>query len=75
MLPDSKMNELGSSNQEVSPSTDKNTRVILIPCCAWKYDPTAISSGGDFPSSWGVSCYDRCVLSEGQKNTSWIGIS
>ena len=39
--------ELRSSNQEASPSADKNTRVILVPCCAWKCVPAAISSGVD----------------------------
>ena len=30
VLPDSKETELGSSNQEVSPSAGKNTRVVLV---------------------------------------------
>ena len=30
--PDSKETELGSSNQEASPSAVKNTGVVLVPC-------------------------------------------
>ena len=29
--PDSKDTELGSSNQEASPSAGKNTRIVLVP--------------------------------------------
>ena len=47
MSPDSKETELGSSNQKASPSAGKNTRIILVPCCAWKCDPTVISGGVD----------------------------
>ena len=32
--PDSQETELRSSNQEVSPSADKNTRVVLVSYCA-----------------------------------------
>ena len=45
--PDSKETELGSSDQEVSPSVGENARVVLVPCCAWKCVPTAISGGVD----------------------------
>ena len=45
--PDSKETELGSSDQEASPSAGKNTRMVLVPCCAWKCVPTAISGGVD----------------------------
>ena len=45
--PDSKETELGSSNQEASPSVGKNTSVVLVECWAWKCVPTAISSGVD----------------------------
>ena len=40
--PDSKETEVGSSNQEASPSTGENTGVVLVPC-----SHTAISSGVD----------------------------
>ena len=43
--PDSKETELGSSDQEVSPSAGRNTSIVLVPCHAWKCVPTAISSG------------------------------
>ena len=45
--PDSKETELGSSDQEASPSAGKNTRIVLVPCRAWKCVPTAISGGVD----------------------------
>ena len=41
--PDSKETELGSSDQEASPSADKNTGIVLVPCCTWKCVPAAIS--------------------------------
>ena len=49
MSPDSKETELGSIDQEASPSAGKNTEVVLVlvPCCAWKYVPTAILGGVD----------------------------
>ena len=45
--PDTKDTELGSSDQEVSPSSGKNTRIVLMPCRAWKCVPTAISGSVD----------------------------
>ena len=47
VLPDSKETELGSSDQEASPLEGKNTRIVLVPCRAWKCVPTAISGGVD----------------------------
>ena len=47
MLPDSKETELGSSDQEASPSAGKNTGVVLVPCHTWKCVPTAIFAGVD----------------------------
>ena len=47
MLPDSRESELGSNDQEASPSASKNTRVVLVPCPAWKCVPTAISHDVD----------------------------
>ena len=47
VLSDSKEFELESSNQEASSSAGKNTGVVLVPCCAWKCVPTAISGGVD----------------------------
>ena len=47
MLPDSKETDLGSSNQEASPSAGKNTGIVLVPCCARECVPTAISGGVD----------------------------
>ena len=46
--PDSKETELGSSDQEASPSAGKNTRVVLVPCSRMEVrSPTAISGGVD----------------------------
>ena len=45
--PDNKEAELGSSDQEASPSASKNTGVVLVPCRVWKCVPTAISGGVD----------------------------
>ena len=45
--PDSKETELGSNNQEASPSAGKNTVVVLVPCRAWKCVTTAISGDVD----------------------------
>ena len=42
---DSKDTELGSSNQETSPPTSKNTSAVLVPCRTWKSVPAAISGG------------------------------
>ena len=47
MLPGSKETEFGSSDQEASPSAGKNMGIFLVPCCAWKCVPAAISSGMD----------------------------
>ena len=37
--PDSKEAELGSSQQEASPSAGKNTRIILVPCSPMEERP------------------------------------
>ena len=44
---DSKEAEIGSSDQDPSPSAGKNTGVSLMSCCAWICVPTAISGGVD----------------------------
>ena len=49
VLPDSKETELGSSDQEASPSAGKNIEIALAPCRAWKCVPPAISGGVDIP--------------------------
>ena len=57
MPPDSKEIQRGSSDQEASPTAGKNTGVVLVPCCACKCIPTAISGGVDISKvSW---CYNR----------------
>ena len=45
VLSNSQETKFGSSNQEASPSAGKNTRIVLVPCRAWKCVPTAISGG------------------------------
>ena len=47
MLPDSKETKLGRGYQEASPLAGKNTGIVLVQCCTWKSDPTAISGGMD----------------------------
>ena len=47
LLPNSKKTEIRSSNQEVYPSAAKNTGIVLVPCRAWKFVPTASSGGVD----------------------------
>ena len=44
---DSKETNLGSCDQEASTSVCENTKVVLVPCHAWKLVPTAISGGVD----------------------------
>ena len=41
--PNSKETELESSDKEASSSAGKNTRVVLVPCRAWKCVPGATS--------------------------------
>ena len=45
VLPDSKKTKPGNSDQEASPLADNNTRIVLVPCHAWKCVPTATSIG------------------------------
>ena len=42
---DRKETELGSSNQEFSPSAGKNTRVNIVPCLCMEVRPYSISGG------------------------------
>ena len=51
----SKETEFGSNNQDTPPSASRNTGIFLVPCCAWKYVPTAISGGMDI--SEGLGCH------------------
>ena len=44
-MPDSKETKLGSSNQEVSTSAGKNSRVVLVLYHTWKCVPTDIFGG------------------------------
>ena len=53
---DSKKTKLGSSKQEASPSAGKNNVLVLVPCHAWKFVPTAI------PSSVDISKVPGCHL-------------
>ena len=47
MPPNSKETKLENSDQDASPSAGKNTGIVLVPYCAWKCVPTAISCGMD----------------------------
>ena len=64
VLPNSKETELGSSDQEASPSVGKNTGILLVPCHERKCGPKAISGGVN------ISEVPGC-----HKITSWIGVS
>ena len=44
---DNKETELGSSDQEDSPSAGKITGVVSVPCHEWKCVPTVNSGGVD----------------------------
>ena len=70
VLSDSKETEIGSNNQEVSPSAGKNTGVFLVLCHRCKHVPTTkFQVICIFMGSLGVIiCYDRRVHSEGHKN-------
>ena len=39
VMPDSKETELGSSDQDASPSVGKNTGVALVPCSCMEVHP------------------------------------
>ena len=36
---------------KTSPSAGKNTGIVLVPCHAWNYAPTAISGGVDISNA------------------------
>ena len=59
--PDSKETELGSSDQEASPSAGKNTAVVLVlvSCHAWKCVLQLFPVVWMFLRLLGVICYDR----------------
>ena len=57
--PDSTETQVGSSNQEASPSAGKNSGLVLVPCRAWKCVPTAISGVVNISKVRGVICYNR----------------
>ena len=53
VLPDSKETELGSSNQEASPSVGKITRIVLVPYWRMKVSPYSYFQWcGYFWGSW-----------------------
>ena len=54
--PDSKETELGSSNQEASPSVGENTGIVLVPFHSWKCVPQL------FPVVWIFSEIPGCHL-------------
>ena len=79
--PDIKESKLESSNQEVFPSTGKNTEIVLVPCPTWKCASTAISSDMDIhevsgchflqqmSSQWGSEKLIQGLISELKKMT------
>ena len=70
---DNKETKLGNSDQEAPPSANKNSGVVLVPCCAWKCVPKAIALGlllaiFLFSGTLVVICYSKWVFSETHKN-------
>ena len=53
MPPDSKETELGSSDQEASPSAGKNAGVVLVPCLRMEVHPAAVSGVLDISEALG----------------------
>ena len=70
--PDSKETELGSSDQEASPSAGKNTGIVLVPCRAWKCVPTATSGGVDISVVPERHLLRQMSSHEGHKNYSKV---
>ena len=78
MPPARKETEFGSRDQEASPSAGKNTRIFLVPCCAWKCVPTAISDGLDICEVTGCHLLQQIVTEFSVRVTeitSRIGVS
>ena len=59
VLLDSKETELESSNQEASPSTGKNTRIVLVPVLHGSMSLQLFPVVWTFPRSLGVICDDK----------------
>ena len=72
---DSKQTKLGSSDQEASPSADKNTGVVLVSCRTWKCVPTAISRGVNISEVSGCHLLQQISSQQDHKITSRIGCS
>ena len=69
VVPDSKETKLGISNQEASPTADKNTGVVLVPCLHMEVPPYCYFWWcGYFWGPWVSFFYNRWHLSEGHKN-------
>ena len=74
--PDSKETKLGSSGQEASPTGDKNTGVVLVPCLAHgNMFLQLFSVVWIFSMSLGVICYDSEFSVRITKITSRTGVS
>ena len=69
---DSKETELGSSDQEASPSAGKNMGLVLVPCLHMEVHPTTNFDGVDISQVPG--CHLE-VLLEGHNFFSTIGVS
>ena len=63
-----KETELWSSDQEAFPSADKNTGVVLVPCCAWKCVPTGKSDDVDILKVLGCHLLRQMSSPEGHEN-------
>ena len=66
---DSNETKLGSSDREACPSAGKNTRVVLVPCRAWKCVP------GYFRGPWVSFATTDEFSMRVTKITSLVGVS
>ena len=67
VLPDGEESEVGSSNQEASPSASKNIWVSLVLFAHGSESLQLFQMVWIFLRSLGIICYNRQVLSEGYK--------
>ena len=75
VLPVRKETELGSSNQESSPSAGKNTGIVLVLCHAWKCVPTAISSDVDISEVPGCHLFQQMSSQLGSRKLLQVLVS
>ena len=76
MPPDSKETELGSGDQEASPSAGKNTELVLVPCSRMEVSPYSYFWWcGYFRGPWVSFATTNEFSVRITKTTSRIGVS